>query len=80
MREIQNKLDRKQDGNENGDSKKPSMLEAMMEMVENDPECMDEAEFREHMLTFVATVRFITHYEGYRFIAFSCITKYGQGR
>nr|NP_001352313.1 cytochrome P450 4c3-like [Anoplophora glabripennis] len=50
--EILKKLDCKQ---EVKNPRQPSMLEAMVEMVVNNPECLNETEFKDHMLTFVAT-------------------------
>ncbi|KAJ8921980.1 hypothetical protein NQ315_008617 [Exocentrus adspersus] len=37
------------------DVRHPSMLEAMVEMVIDNPDCLNETEFKDHMLTFVAT-------------------------
>ncbi|KAJ8935058.1 hypothetical protein NQ318_002687, partial [Aromia moschata] len=53
--EILNKLECKSDINKNQEMRTPSMLEMMVEMVIEKPDVLNETEFKDHMLTFVAT-------------------------
>nr|WCC58122.1 cytochrome P450 [Pharsalia antennata] len=53
--EILQKLECKQAIGNNDNPRPPSMLEAMMGMVLDNPDCLNETEFKDHMLTFAAT-------------------------
>ncbi|CAH0559426.1 unnamed protein product [Brassicogethes aeneus] len=48
-------LERMNDFNIPVELRAPSMLESMMEMVNENPNCLNEEQFRDHMMTFVAT-------------------------
>lgn len=58
IKRIENRFD---DINANKKERIPSILDMMVEIVMDSPGCLDEAEFIDHLMTFVATVSLVSN-------------------